>query len=245
MKDKLHKPCPVCSNSNDARLLYLADAKKVRRFRCLDCDCIYFGDEPPYNPTYDLAYNMEFFRPGDIQKAGIMAKVISEILEVHFKDPLILEIGTGNGLTVFNLMLLGYRVWGLDLDPNLVSYLNHKLRISVMAKDFLDYKSDVKWDFLYSSHVIEHFPDPWKFMDKAWEILKPGGLLLLECPNTDFYAHTEGQWHHFDTRDPYEHQTLLSTKAVETLIRKSDFDLLLLDSFQQYQSLRALMKKPY
>ena len=245
MKNILLKPCPVCENFGEKKCEYLGDFGKVSRLRCGECGSIYFNEKPPYTPKYDLEYNMHFFRPGDIHKAGAMAKIIAEICDTYFKDPCILEIGTGNGLTVYNLTLLGYRAWGMDLDVNLAAYLYQKFKIEMIVKDFLTYKSAIRWDFLYSSHVIEHCPEPHKFLEKAWEILKPGGLFLLECPNTDFCAPDSSTWHHFDTRDPYEHQTLIGTKAINLLARKANFDIVLLDSLPQFESLRVLLRRPH
>lgn len=43
------------------------------------------------------------------------------------------------------------------------------------------------YDWVYSSHCLEHIPDPWAAVLRWWEVLKPGGHLLFEVPDEDLY----------------------------------------------------------
>ena len=42
------------------------------------------------------------------------------------------------------------------------------------------------FDYIVSSHVIEHTPNPLKFLSDVWAMLKPGGLLFLIIPDKRF-----------------------------------------------------------
>ena len=42
------------------------------------------------------------------------------------------------------------------------------------------------FDYIVSSHVIEHTPNPLKFLSDVWAMLKPGGLLFLVIPDKRF-----------------------------------------------------------
>jgi len=44
-----------------------------------------------------------------------------------------------------------------------------------------------QFDWVYSSHCLEHLPDPWAAVGRCGEALKPGGWLLLPVPDEDLY----------------------------------------------------------
>ncbi len=46
---------------------------------------------------------------------------------------------------------------------------------------------DASFDFVYSSHLLEHLPDCELSLQNWWQVLKPGGYLLLYLPHRDLY----------------------------------------------------------
>lgn len=46
---------------------------------------------------------------------------------------------------------------------------------------------DSLYDFVYSSHTLEHLNDPGEALINWWRVLKPGGILLLYIPHRDLY----------------------------------------------------------
>src|SRR4051812_17208610 len=54
------------------------------------------------------------------------------------------------------------------------------------ANNILEYVKG-KFDFVYSSHCLEHMHDPRKTLQDWWELVKPGGHLILIVPDEDLY----------------------------------------------------------
>ncbi len=54
------------------------------------------------------------------------------------------------------------------------------------AGNILNHVSE-KFDFVYSSHCLEHMSDPKKALRGWWELVKPGGHLFLIVPDEDLY----------------------------------------------------------
>jgi SAM-dependent methyltransferase len=46
---------------------------------------------------------------------------------------------------------------------------------------------DESFDFVYSSHTLEHMPEPSMALKNWWRVLKPGGYLILYIPHRDLY----------------------------------------------------------
>lgn len=236
-------PCPVCKNTDDTTIKHVEPVNAVNRLLCNVCETIYFDKEPPIAPLYDIDYNMHFFRMGDIKKAGIMANKIAEVAHIFYEKPRILEAGTGNGLTVFLLRAMGFSAVGLDLDRKLCDYLKDRFNIPVMVSRFEDHKSFDSFDIIYSSHVIEHCLDPHRFFNQAYNLLRPGGMFILDTPDTTFYDKSRRRWHHFETRNPYEHCCLLSKKGINILASESNLEIAYLRSKALYQSCLGVMVK--
>ena len=46
---------------------------------------------------------------------------------------------------------------------------------------------DNSYDFVYSSHTIEHLPDPYEGVKNWFRVVKPGGYMILYLPHRDLY----------------------------------------------------------
>lgn len=56
---------------------------------------------------------------------------------------------------------------------------------------FLHGIKDSKFDFIYSSHTLEHMIEPQTALKNWWRVLKPGGYLILYIPHRDLYEKRE------------------------------------------------------
>ena len=54
------------------------------------------------------------------------------------------------------------------------------------AADIQSYVQD-EFDYVYSSHCLEHMPDPRKVVLDWWKLVCPGGHLFLVVPDEDLY----------------------------------------------------------
>jgi SAM-dependent methyltransferase len=51
---------------------------------------------------------------------------------------------------------------------------------------------DGTYDWVYSSHLLEHLENPFRALREWWRILRPGGKLILVVPDEDLYE--QGHW---------------------------------------------------
>jgi len=59
------------------------------------------------------------------------------------------------------------------------------------AQSLTDLQSG-RFDWVYSSHCLEHLVDPKRAVVRWWDILRPGGHLLIVVPDEDLYE--QGIW---------------------------------------------------
>ena len=243
VKDFVHRQCPVCGNLEPALMRWADSVNGIQRIFCESCSSIYFDQDPPEWPSYDLKYNSFFFRPGDIRKAGIMAATLAELAQATWKNPNILEAGSGNGLTIFLLRAMGLCASGVDLDPKLSEYLLTAFKIPVTAIRFEEYNPPWQFHLVYSSHVIEHTQNPFAFMQRAYDLLHDNGIFYLDTPDSFYYNKEGKRWHHFETRNPYEHCCLLGAAGIHYLARKAGFQVVKLTRFPEYMSQQVILLK--
>jgi SAM-dependent methyltransferase len=96
----------------------------------------------------------------------------------------ILDIGCGEG-TRLNLMARNTPGWGVDIDQYAIKLARAKYPRYVFKTYegiLLPFKSS-SFDLVYSAFVLEHTTDPERFIKEAIRVIKPGGMLVLLCPN--------------------------------------------------------------
>jgi SAM-dependent methyltransferase len=96
----------------------------------------------------------------------------------------LLDVGCGNGEMLKFAEQMGWDGMGLELDPAAVKSTKQRgLNVLQGGYERLDdYPSH--FDCIIFSHVLEHVHNPLQALVKIKNSLKPGGVLLLSCPNS-------------------------------------------------------------
>jgi 2-polyprenyl-3-methyl-5-hydroxy-6-metoxy-1,4-benzoquinol methylase len=96
----------------------------------------------------------------------------------------LVDVGCGSGEMLQIADQFGWDCLGLELDTQavLASKKNGLTVIEGSFENLDDYPSH--FDCIICSHVLEHVHDPIAALEKMKCALKPGGVLLLSCPNS-------------------------------------------------------------
>ena len=99
----------------------------------------------------------------------------------------ILDVGCGTGIGItFPIASLGYNILGIDIDSSSIKEAN-KINIysnASFASGFIEDKTDLQEaDIIICSEVLEHVPDPFKFLLSLKNYLKKEGMIILTTPN--------------------------------------------------------------
>jgi 2-polyprenyl-3-methyl-5-hydroxy-6-metoxy-1,4-benzoquinol methylase len=118
----------------------------------------------------------------------------------------ILDAGCGNGLFAQALIGLGYNVHGIEAEPSGVAAgrINAPQAAFTVGSIYDDLRGldGAPFDAITSLEVIEHLYRPKVFIERAFECLKPGGMLVLSTPyhgylkNLALAAAGKMDWHY-------------------------------------------------
>lgn len=96
-----------------------------------------------------------------------------------------LDVPAGQGAFALELLRLGYDdITCLDIGADAFKIDSPKVRFQ--QHDVIDPLPfpDGHFDVVFSIEGIEHFRNPWTFVEELCRVLKPGGRLILSTPNT-------------------------------------------------------------
>ncbi|MGB2955829.1 MAG: class I SAM-dependent methyltransferase [Anaerolineales bacterium] len=106
----------------------------------------------------------------------------------------ILETGCGIGLYLEHLNLLGGELIGMEYELSRAIQAKEKFtQILGAAGEYMPFPTGT-FDLILSNEVIEHVTDDKQFVHEMVRTLKPGGRIVLFCPN---------RWYPFETHGIY------------------------------------------
>ena len=111
--------------------------------------------------------------------------IFDELLARQSLDALrVLDVGCGTGAFSLAASERGAVVTSLDIGIRLLARARAKGANRVVAGDAMVLPfADGQFDIVVSSECIEHTPDPRRAVVEMLRVLRPGGRLVLTCPN--------------------------------------------------------------
>lgn len=202
--------CPFCGGKAS---LFLQATDVNRRvsdlvfqlLRCEACGLLSLG-----NPPADLG---RYYTAGYHPKASTVADLEPQLRPHRYKLDLVrryhaggrlLEIGPSMGAFCLLAQRAGFEVEAIEIDPGCVAFLRDQLGIRTHHSGdpdlVLAQAEDETYDVICLWHALEHVPRPWAVLDAAARRLRPGGCVVIACPNPDSWqARVMGpRWPHWD-----------------------------------------------
>ncbi|MEX1218804.1 MAG: class I SAM-dependent methyltransferase [Solirubrobacterales bacterium] len=202
-------PCPGCSGARfetiheDCPDLWLAVPGTFPVVSCRECGLVqtnprptaselkaYYPDEyqpggspPPNNPMGSSA-PIRWFR----KLAALPYRLKWRWEFVSGLEPgRALDVGAGNGIRLARLSAGGWEPWLMEPRRDLARKTSEALGIPA-DHAVVAYAEDAElpeehFDLIIMDHVVEHLSDPRAVFDSIASWLKPGGRLLITCPN--------------------------------------------------------------
>lgn len=226
----VRKHCPVCGAAESSPLLKVGasslQTQELFMNKCDNCGTAYFINGNPV-----LGYNYEDFEKNYWFNYVQNGAGISAMLEPLFslqkeKTGSLLDIGCGFGFVPsFWKEMIGGEAIGLEMS----SYGRvgaEKLGIDIVPKYYSEAIElhNKKFDFVYSSEVIEHVENPEAFVREISQALADDGILVITTPSASAVVPSSNYLLLLATLSPSFHFFVSSADAMRNLLLRCGFE---------------------
>jgi 2-polyprenyl-3-methyl-5-hydroxy-6-metoxy-1,4-benzoquinol methylase len=142
-------------------------------------DKMYFYEK--FSEEFDSKMNMY-----DTKKR--VSVIFNDLLTGDLKGKSLLDAGCGTGWFSLEASKRGADVIAMDLGEGLLSKVKEKADVKTVVGSIMKIPfPSHTFDYVISSEVIEHTPDPKLAIREVCRVLKPGGTLVMTTPNRLWY----------------------------------------------------------
>ncbi len=183
-----HIPCNLCASDN-AEPIALQNGFRI--VRCRMCGLVYVNPRPASKDLLSL-YAGYHTREGETEAswARLMGRIFRESAERlcssrnGSRPGRLLDAGCGYGAFVALMRERGWDAEGVDPSPTVVNAAVRRGRPVHLGTLAGLQAPDGTYDAITMFYVLEHVPDPMGALKKAFDLLAPGGILLIRVPHT-------------------------------------------------------------
>lgn len=232
--------CPACG-SQAARFKF--EKNGFRYLDCQDCATFYMSPRPSpavldafYRQSENYSYWAQHIYPASAaaRQAAVIVPRVERVLELCRTHGVgggaLLEIGAGYGSFCEEMSTRGLwqRVVGIEPTPQLAAHCRAQgLAIEERTVEAFAADTSQRFEVIVAFEVIEHLFEPAAVIASLERLLKPGGLLILTCPNgLGFDVQQLGS---YSSCVDHEHLNYFNTRSLPALLAR--FGLQPLDSF--------------
>jgi len=178
--------CKLCGSA-DLPLFYTqGDNRQFKFYRCRKCRLVVYDTLTGVNQEKYILTRVDPRAPTRQNRGH--RQTYAFIQRHATAKGRMLDLGCGDGTVLWLAKQDGWEVKGVELFPELTKLVRETLGLDVETSDITAYNGvSAAWDCVVLTHVLEHLPDPVGALAKIRNLLKPGGVGVLEFPNIDAF----------------------------------------------------------
>lgn len=207
--------CPLCKNLVYQEFSLAKSKDESVSFGYCRCGCIFNSQD-----TDKSVYTSEYLKKlADIKYADeryeYICRIYMPLIEEQTYGRDVLDVGCGSGAILKLLEKRGWNTDGIDLCPG-----NGYIEGDFEQYDFFANGKDYRYDLVIMNDSLQCMKDPVKAIYKAYALLKPNGILFINCPNTDLIRNgAVREFGHFNIK---EVSTLINYSILDRILAKCD-----------------------
>jgi SAM-dependent methyltransferase len=194
-----YENCPLCLSSRFEALgeadcshhpLYkVSFPDTLRWLQCSDCGHQftdgYFSDQA-VSILFEDANDYQLLDISKMEQArAVSAAVVDTVSQtLNAQQGRWLDVGFGNGSLLITCAEYGFEPVGVDLRMDAVERVS-ALGIKAHCMEFTQLEEPGLYSVISMADVLEHMPFPRTAIAKARELLAPGGVFFISCPNSE------------------------------------------------------------
>jgi SAM-dependent methyltransferase len=157
-----------------------------------------------------------------------LIKILKPHLQYRYS---VLDIGSGVGTIDFYLASKGKNVTGIEISENAVNVARENAKlfnldkiINFIVAEFPHKVPGRNYDLVIFSEIIEHLKDDNKALRDIWQVLKPGGILVITTPSKNAPLYRMGLLDGFDKS--VGHLRRYTEKELIQLVEKNGYKVI-------------------
>jgi SAM-dependent methyltransferase len=208
--------CPLCSSQEILHFLSCTDhfvTKEVFEIsKCGNCGFAFTQDYPDEFETGNYYESDDYISHSDSKKGmtdkayhvvrRIMLRRKSKIIMkmTGLSKGSILDIGSGTGYFLNTMKRSGWNTKGIEINSKAREYTTSRFNIDSISPERIDTIPSGSFDCITLWHVLEHFHEPFKYMNEIRRLLKSSGLCIIALPNSSSFdcRHYGKEWAAYD-----------------------------------------------
>lgn len=238
--------CRICSSGKTSRVKFTVQGQEL--YKCSTCSVLFLHPQPDLQ-TLEEHYSREYYHAwgekiGNTEtirklKAGSFKRIFNILPELP-QHSRMLDVGCAMGYTMEAAEACGMDSWGVEISEWASGIAEKKFGAGKIFKGKFEESSFDSgfFDMILMSDFLEHVHDPLQAIKKSMNLLKPGGLLVVNTPDTGSLSFKIlGQrWPHFKL----EHLFYFNQKSLMKLTVPNGFGSLLFRKTKKAMNLAYL-----
>jgi 2-polyprenyl-3-methyl-5-hydroxy-6-metoxy-1,4-benzoquinol methylase len=238
--------CPL-GNSKACQSRYWASKNNLQIRSCEVCDhafiqddlsdedlSAYYSGHEKYCEGFESDLQKQKF-PGSRSDAIRYLSLIQSTLPQLRRPIAFLEVGAGWAYASRIASSKGWSVDAIEYSPECVSSLSYTLpKESIIHQGSFESYCDLSsktYDAILMSQVLEHALDPANWLSNAFQMLRPGGCLVVAVPQF------KGIYGFLGARDPYitppEHLNFFTRRSLGLLANRIGFEVVRVSGYSR------------
>jgi SAM-dependent methyltransferase len=246
--------CNICNTDSTDVLFVKKDKFRISGedfniVKCRNCGLIYINPRPTeeeivrfYPDTYswketlksDLFFTKIIRKLEKMYRYQLLNYEVNKVLVyTSLRRGKVLDIGCGTGDRLLVFRRKGFDVYGVEVSSS-ARYAKEYLDLNVLEGNLFKASfPDNFFDIITMHNVLEHVHRPKELLWEINRILKKGGFLVIQVPNTDSlqFAIFKDRWAAVDPpRDIY----YFNSRLLKITLEKEDFGVVCIDYFSHW-----------
>lgn len=235
--------CPVCSNSAlesfkqstfeireiSAEQIKITDSEYGKTWDLSLCQtCSHVFANPAPRPSFIQALYSQVEDPLYEEEAEGRAKnftkILSRLEKICPQKGSLFDVGAATGIFIHLARDRGWDADGIELSAWAVKYAQEKYGLNIVQGSFEETSLPANhYTAVTMIDIVEHMSNPLEAVQKALEILKPGGILCLVTPDIKSRASriAGAKWWHFRPG----HLGYFTAKSLQKLLDLTGFTI--------------------
>jgi SAM-dependent methyltransferase len=218
--------CALCGSGRSKRFI---GAKRRTVVECRDCGLRALSPMPTLDDLVQV--NAETVHPffnacleDEESYRRYFARKLDDLAQ-RVPGGRLLDVGCGAGFFLDAARSRGFMVSGLDLSPVPAAYARDTLGLDVHVGSVYGFDAaPASFDAITIFQTIEHDPHPAALCERLYELLAPGGALMVTTPAADgFVARAMGRFW-FGYRN-VEHVSFFSRRSLRHALVRAGFEI--------------------